>query len=76
MVSGPLSDLLMKVEKVVTSCNRLDMRLGNLLDKGRVLHFAQTIVQIISDEVEDDEILEKISTRILGAFDGQATLQE
>ncbi len=76
LVAGPLSDLLMKVEKVVTSCSRLDMKLGRLLDKGRVLQFAQTIVQIVSDEIEDNEILEKISTRILGAIDGQITNQE
>ncbi len=76
LVAGPLSDLLMKVEKIATSCSRLDMKLGKLLDKGRVLHFAQTIVQIVSDEIEDSEILEKISTRILGAIDGQITVQE
>ncbi len=76
LVAGPLSDLLMKVEKVVTSCGRLDMRLGRLLDKGKVLQFAQTMVQIVSEEIEDNEILEKISTRILGAIDGQITVQE
>jgi hypothetical protein len=68
LVAGPLSDLLMKVEKVVVSCSRLDLRLGNLLDKGRVLQFAQTIVQIVSDEIDDEEILEKISTKILEAI--------
>ena len=76
LIAGPLSDLLMKVEKVVTSCGRLDMRLGRLLDKGRVLQFAKTIVQIVSEEIENDEVLEKISTRILGAIDGQITVQK
>ncbi len=76
LVAGPLSDLLMKVEKVTISCSRLDMKLGRLLDKGRVLQFAQTIVQIVSDEIENNETLEKISTRILGAIDGQITNQE
>ncbi len=74
LVAGPLSDLLMKVERVVTSCSRLDMKLGRLLDKGKVLQFAQTMVQIVSEEIEDNEVLEKISTRILGAIDGQITV--
>ncbi len=74
LVAGPLSDLLMKVERVVTSCSRLDMKLGRLLDKGKVLQFAQTMVQIVSEEIEDNDVLEKISTRILGAIDGQITV--
>jgi len=73
LVAGPLSDLMMKVEKVVVSCNRLEMRLGNLLDKGRVLQFAQTVVQIIGDEITDEKILEKISNKILGAIENDKT---
>lgn len=69
LVSGPLSDLAMKAEKLVTSCNRLDHKLGNSLDKGRILQFAQTVVQIISNYVTDDEILEKISSQILEALE-------
>lgn len=65
LMAGPLSDLMMKIERVVTSCQRLDSRLGNLLDKGRVIHLAQAMVQIISDEIDDPEILEKISNKIL-----------
>ena len=76
LIAGPLSDLLMKVEKVTTSCGRLDMRLGRLLDKSKILQFAQTMVQIVSDEIDDNEVLEKISTRILGAIDGQITVQK
>ncbi len=69
LVSGPLSDLAMKAEKLVTSCNRLDRNLGNLLDKGKIIQFAQTVVQIIGDHITDDIILEKISTKILEALE-------
>lgn len=69
LISGPLSDLVMKADKLVTSCNRLDRHLGNSLDKGRVLQFAQTIVQIIGNHISDDEILEKISSQILEALE-------
>lgn len=70
MMSGPLSDLVMKVEKLVTSCNRLESKLGNLLDRSKVLQFAQTIIQIISNNLDDEEIIDTIAEEILN------TLQE
>jgi len=68
LMSGPLSDLMMKVEKVVTSCNRLENKLGNLLDRTKVLQFAQTIVQIIGNYITDEEALETIGEEILTAL--------
>ena len=68
MMSGPLSDLIMKVEKLVTSANRLESKLGSLLDKAKVLQFAQMIVQIIGQHVTDEEILETIAEEILSAL--------
>lgn len=68
LMSGPLSDLIMKVEKLVTSCNRLESKLGGLLDKAKVLQFAQTIVQIISKYVKDEEELDAISEEILNTI--------
>lgn len=64
LMSGPLSDLLMKAEKLVTSCNRLESKLGNLLDRTKVVTMAQTFVQIISKYITDEAILETISNEI------------
>jgi len=68
LMSGPLSDLIMKVERVVCSCNKLESRLGNLLDKNAVIQFAQTVVNIVSKHC-DEEALVKISDEILGALE-------
>lgn len=68
MVSGPLSDLIMKVEKVVSSCNRLESKLSNHLDKTKVLQYAQMIVQIIANHVEDDKKIEAINEEIFQAL--------
>ena len=68
LVSGPLSDLFIKIEKLVSSGDRLDRRLGNLLDKTKVLLFAQTVVEIIGSEIDDPEKLDSISDKILKAF--------
>lgn len=66
--AGPLSDLLMKCERVVTSCHKLDTRLGNLLDRTKVMYFAQMIVSIISSEIDDETKLDRISGKILKAL--------
>lgn len=68
LVSGPLSDLIIKVEKVVSSCHRLDSRLGNLLDKTKVLQFAQVVVEIVGSEIDDPDSLDSISDKILKAL--------
>ena len=64
LISGPLSDLLMKSEKLISSCNRLESKLGNLLDRTKVVTMAQTFVQIISKYITDVAILETISDEI------------
>ena len=62
--SGPLSELLLKVEKLVMSCNRLDDRLGNLLDKTRLVILAQQIIEIIVAHVDDEVLVEKVANDI------------
>ena len=44
--SGPISDLFTKLEKLVNSCNNIDKTLGNLIDREKLVTFAQTIVSI------------------------------
>ncbi len=66
--AGPLADLLMKAEKLVTSCHRLDSKLGNLLSKDQVMQFAQLVVEIISNEIADEKTLDTISAHILKAL--------
>lgn len=66
--AGPLADLLMKSEKLVSSCHRLDSKLGNLLSRDKVLQFAQLVVEIISNEVDDERALDIISANILKAL--------
>ncbi len=53
LISGPLSDLIMKVEKVVTSCNRLEGTLGDMLDKQKVKNLAASFMQIIAAKINE-----------------------
>lgn len=57
--SGRIADLAMKIEKLVSSCHKLEGSMGKLMDKSAILQFAAEIVEIISKEL--DEYPDKIS---------------
>ena len=67
--SGPLSDLVMKCKSVTETCYKLDTKLGNLLDRNKILQFAQVIVEILSKHVTDEVILESMSNEIFEALE-------
>ena len=61
LYSQKMSSLVMNIEKLVVSCDRLENRMGLLLDKASVLQLAQTYVQIINTYVQDPDTIELIS---------------
>ena len=65
-----LSDLLLKIEKLVTSCHKIEHSLGNYLSKTQLLNFANQVIAIISIHVKDPTLLDQIANEILGAYDG------
>jgi len=65
--SGPISDLFTKLEKLVNSCNNIDKTLGNLIDKEKVVLFAQTIVNIISPYIPEEK-LDELNRKIEDAL--------
>jgi len=65
MQSHLLSDLVMKIEKVVKSCHNLESAVGQLMDKQDVMRFANNVIEIIGNEIQDEAALENISTALL-----------
>ena len=63
--SSVLSDLVMKVEKLVTSCNRLEGQLGTMLDKTQALQLGSEVVEIVARHVENEETLSQIAEEII-----------
>lgn len=61
-----ISDLVIKIEKLVKSCHSLEASLGGLMDKQAILTFATKVIDVISGEIDDEEILTKISDGIIG----------
>ena len=68
LYSGRIADLVMKIEKLVVSCHRLEERTGLLLDKQAVVHLASSIVAIIGHEISDADVLERIAGEIAGVI--------
>lgn len=74
--SHQISDMIAKIEKLVTSCHKLESSLGGLLDKQAVLNFSTQVVNIISEEVQDEEVINKVSERIISLMGESHDLQE
>lgn len=51
--SGRISDMVMKIDKVVGSCQRLDKELGGLIDKSTAMRLGQEIVRIIGEQIPE-----------------------
>jgi len=60
-----ISDLVVKIEKVVKSCHSLENSLGGLLDKQAILVFAGKVIEVIAANVKDEVILNEISNGIV-----------
>lgn len=68
LYSGKIGDLVMKVEKLVRSCDRLESSMGMLLDRAGALVLAGQIVEVISKHVKDPHIVDEISNGIIDAI--------
>ena len=64
--SGPIGQMVLNIERVVTSCHKLEDSMGQLLDSQAVLRFANRIIDIIGENIQDTEVLEKIANQIMG----------
>ena len=62
-----ISDLILKIERVVVSCDRLEHKMGMLLSKDAVLQLAGTYVNIINNYVTDADTIEQISEEMVKA---------
>lgn len=68
MHSTVLSDLVARIEKLVSSCHRIEASLGALLDKTQAIQLGQEIVEIIARHVSDEDALDNISGEIILAI--------
>lgn len=56
-----ISDLAIKIEKLVTSCHKLEKSMDTFLDSNQVVQLGLEIVKIITTHVDDPKAIENIS---------------
>jgi len=68
MQSGAISDLVLKIEKLVGSCHKLEGSMNQLLDKQAILQFASEVITEISTEIRDAVVLDRITGKLMAAI--------
>lgn len=68
MRSSSIGELILKIEKLVVSCHKLDTNLGETLDKGQLSLFGNTIIAIVSEFINDPQVLGKFAERLVKAI--------
>lgn len=66
LYAGKISDLIEQANRLVTSCHKLEMSTGMLLDKTAILQLGITIVEIVHKYVPEEK-LDVISDEIVHA---------
>jgi hypothetical protein len=77
-----IKDYILAVEKLVTSCHTMDVKIGNVLSKTSLLALAREIIHIIENGVRPlvdttpsqhtvDELVEAIGTQLIQAIAAQ-----
>jgi len=67
LYSTRMADLVMKIERVVVSCDKMENKMGLLLSKDSVLQLAGEYVTIISKHIDDMDIIDIISMEMVQA---------
>ena len=67
MNSQRISDVAMKIEKLVVSCDKLEGRMGQLISKRAIIQLASDYVRVINNHIQDPETIEAISVELLEA---------
>lgn len=66
-----ISDLVMKIDKLVNSCHRLEQSTGLLLEKQAAMTLGDALVEIISTHIEDEDTIFQIAEDIINKIAGK-----
>jgi hypothetical protein len=65
LISGSVGEMIAKIGKLVQQCHRIEIDLGQLLDKTQAAQLAQETVTIIGKYVDDPDILSMIAEDLM-----------
>ena len=67
MYQQPLSDLIVKVERLVSAMHKMDLASQNYMDQKQLEGFCQDIINVLEDSIDDRKLLAEISQKIINA---------
>jgi hypothetical protein len=71
---GPLNTMLVSMDKLITSCHKIEQNLGQLLAKHAILNLAKQMVEVLVEELEGidnyEEIIDRITKRLVDIIRG------
>lgn len=73
--SGKLADLVSRVERVVNTCNTIETKTGQLLDKSVIMTLVDSILQILIAHISEGDVLDAIGADILQLLGDKYTAQ-
>jgi hypothetical protein len=75
--SAQISDLVLKIDKLVCSCHKLEGSMGNLLDKQALITFSGVIIRIIGESLEGQEgKINEIADKIMSELGNLSGVKE
>jgi len=66
--AGAIGTLVEKISKLVVSCDRLEGRMGMMLDKAALTVLAGQFIEIICHYIDDPDVLDGIATELIEAI--------
>lgn len=73
MYSDKISNLISKIESLVVSCHKLEKSTGELLEKRAVINISVQLVEILSTEIKDAAIIERVSDKLMEIIDASSS---
>lgn len=74
IVSGPIGDLTVKLQKLVKEIREYDKECGNTLDKNQLIQFAESFVAIASKYIPDEDDKLNFGSEIAGLLSAPLTV--
>ncbi len=66
--AGKIGDLVMKITTVVKTCQLMEVKMGLMLDRDKIMMIGQRIVEIVGEVLPDVEILDTMGEKIVAAI--------
>jgi hypothetical protein len=67
--SGPVLKMILVLKDLVVSCHKLEKDMGMLLDRPQIMQFADEIIQVIREHIDDSDLMMAIAEDIVSIIE-------